>query len=71
MQDEVTGAAFIRWAVRGNFCHTTGTVAGSRAALFRLGYASIQWAVRRSSGRNAGTESIPSQGARLCHSGSA
>ncbi|KAJ1205993.1 hypothetical protein NDU88_001409 [Pleurodeles waltl] len=66
------GAASIRWVMWGNVCRTAGAesilLAGSRAASFRLGYAVIQWAVRRSSGRNASTVAISTQGAGLRHS---
>ncbi|KAJ1162954.1 hypothetical protein NDU88_003418 [Pleurodeles waltl] len=61
--------------MRGHFCRTAGAAlilfAGGRAASFQLGYASIQWAVLRSSGHNAGAASVSTWGAGLRHSGSA
>ncbi|KAJ1186143.1 hypothetical protein NDU88_002926 [Pleurodeles waltl] len=68
MQEEVTGAALIRWAMPGNFCRTAGTastlLAGSRAASFWFSFASIQGAVRRISGCSDAAASFSSLGSR-------
>ncbi|KAJ1181800.1 hypothetical protein NDU88_006999 [Pleurodeles waltl] len=71
--DKVTGAASICWDMRWSFCRTAVAssipYAGSWAVLFRIGDASIRWAVHRSSSRNAGTESISTRSAGLHRSG--
>ncbi|KAJ1202590.1 hypothetical protein NDU88_006387, partial [Pleurodeles waltl] len=47
LQDEVAGAASIRWAMHQSFCRTAGTTlilhSGSQAASFRLSCASIRY----------------------------